>query len=151
VPIKSSIRTHELAIMSDPASAATPVYVLKWKMDPKERGRHHMAVFVPNLAYKDAAPSTEECFGTLFQVKGSPLARFMHEIRRDWNRQDDTGVESVHLICQVGSQHAPDDSMANITMDQTALMVRPPGISQPLWDAVSHSPFFVSTCLLSCD
>jgi hypothetical protein len=124
--------------MSDPASAATPVYVLKWKMGPKERGRHHMAVFVPNSPYKATAPSTDECFGTLSQVKGSPLAGFMNEIRKIWNRQDDTGVESMHLLCQVESQHAPDDSMANGNMDQTALIVRPPGVSQPLWDAVSN-------------
>jgi hypothetical protein len=102
-------------------------------------------------SHRDADQSTEEHLGTLFQVKGSPLAGFTHEIRKNWNRQNDTGVESVHLLCQAESQHAPGDSMANGEIIQTALIVRPPGVTQPLWDAVSHFLFFVSTCCLSCD
>jgi hypothetical protein len=123
------------------------MYVLKWKMGTKERGRHHMAAFVPDLSHKDAYPSTEDCLGTLFQVKVSPLAGFMHEIRRNWNCQNDTGIESVHLLCQVGSQHVPDDSIANGIMDQTALITRPPGVSQLLWDAASD--FLSARWLLS--
>jgi hypothetical protein len=42
------------------------MYVLKWKMGTKERGRHHMAAFVPDLSHKDADPSTEDCLGTSF-------------------------------------------------------------------------------------
>jgi hypothetical protein len=110
-----------------------------------------MAVFIPGPSHRDADQSTEEHLGTLFQVKGSPLAGFTHEIRKNWNRQNDTGVESVHLLCQAESQHAPGDSMANGEIIQTALIVRPPGVTQPLWDAVSHFLFFVSTCCLSCD
>jgi hypothetical protein len=112
-------------------------------MGPKERGRKHMAVFVPNSVYEDIDPSTNDRLGTLFQVKGSPLAGFMHEIKSNWSRQDDTGIESVHLLCQAETQHAPNpQSPKPKILNQVALTVRPPGVSQPLWDAVSE---FLST------
>jgi hypothetical protein len=93
-----------------------------------------MAVFVPDSVYEDTDPSTDDCMGTLFQVKGSPLAGFMHEIKMSWSRQNDTGIESVHLICQVGTKQ----SLKPKILDQIALTVRPPGVSQRLWDAVSE-------------
>jgi hypothetical protein len=95
-----------------------------------------MAVFVPNQPYQDVDPFTDDCLGTLFQVKGSPLAGFMHEIKSNWSRQDDAGVESIHLLCQVKTQQAPN-SKPNGALEQIALTVRPPGVSQPLCDAVS--------------
>jgi hypothetical protein len=91
-----------------------------------------MAVFVPDPVYEDTYPSTGDCLGTLFQVKGSPLAGFMHEIKSNWSRQNDTGIESVHLLCQVEKKHAPNpQSPKPKLLDQIALTVRPPGVSQP--------------------
>jgi hypothetical protein len=74
----------------------------------------------------------------------------MHEIRRNWNRRKDDNIESVHLICHVEAQHAPepksedglpDGAKPNGVLDQIVLTVRPPGVSQPLWNAASGSDF----------
>lgn len=135
--IKPSTRALNLVIMSAPASASAPVYILKWRMGPKERGRKHMAMFVPCPLYKNADPSAKDCPGTLFQVKGSPLAGFMHEIRPDWTRQKDNSTDFVHFLCHWEAQQTPDPK-PNGALDQIALTVRPPGVSQPLWDAVSE-------------
>ncbi|KAK4505701.1 hypothetical protein PRZ48_003666 [Zasmidium cellare] len=131
--------------MSTSSSEQTPIYIAKWRLRPRERGRKHMAVFIPNPKHKAIDPSdtSQECLGTLLQVQGSPLAGFTHNIKRNWHRQKTPDVESVQLLVRVDAPCVPEpktmeyldeDTTPNGTLDQIALSVRPPGVSQPLWD-----------------
>jgi hypothetical protein len=123
------------------SSGSTPLYILTWNIKPRERGRRHMAVFVANPSCKDADPAEEECLGTMIHVIGSPFGGFVLEIRRNWDRRRTRNIESVHLLCQVDIKYAPEpksseflpnDPKPNGILDQIALTVRPPGVSQQL-------------------
>ena len=113
-----------------------------------------MAIFIPNPRYRQANPtsSSQDCFGTLLHVVGSPFGGFGLNMRRNWNRAMTDSVESAHLLCWVHGQYAPeptrteflaDDPKPNGYLDQLAMTVRPPGVSSNTSDAVSSMQTFL--------
>lgn len=139
--------------MSSSGSQYTPLYVVKWKLKANERGRSHMAVFVPNPQCKNIDPNdtSQRCTGTLLQVQGSPMTRFSHNIKRNWDRKREQHVEFFHLVSRILSQHVPEPPASNFDsdverpnglLDQVALTVRPPEPSSRLSDAVRLSFVF---------
>ena len=132
---------------SSSTSERAPIWILKWKLKVRERGRKHMAIFIPNPQYRQVnLTSSTNCIGTLLHVVGSPLSGFVLNVRLNWNRAMTDNVESSHFIASVDGKYAPEpattnfvaqDSNPTLPLGRLATSVRPPGPSSNTADAVS--------------
>nr|POF13697.1 hypothetical protein CFP56_02720 [Quercus suber] len=122
-----------------------PVWIVKWRMPSRGRGRKHAAMFIPNSAFIRVHPiSGVKCEGTVYHVSGSPFGGFALNVRRNWDAGKSASLESASQVCEIDQQfiwiptvteYLADDMHRRAEVDRYAHNVRPPGVTSRPWIA----------------
>lgn len=109
-----------------------------------------MALFLPNLEERERNPldstSNPACYGTLFQVVGSPFTGYARDVRHGYDSLSDKHIGSAANIGNIVANKTPspytavgigDKNSVQEYLEQRALLLRAPGVARNLFNAVS--------------
>nr|POE89924.1 zinc-type alcohol dehydrogenase-like protein [Quercus suber] len=145
-PSNWALENCNLSDMATNQQLLLPIWIVKWTMPARGRGRRHAAMLIPDFDYASTRPAGGvKCEGTVYQVSGSPFGGFGLNIERNWDSVRELSLESASQVGWIDQQHVrgPTDtnypahgSRYRTNLDRYASNVRPPGVTAHPWIAV---------------